>query len=191
MAGAYEALNRLDEAKAIADEAVSRKLDGAGVHFVLMDLAYIRGDHAAVEHELDVVKGTGNEPFLLFFHANWLMSEGKVKASRPVWEKVRQMTVSTGAKDLAGNLSTIEAYDNAVLGNEAEARRLVSQALALSSDTDAQWSAAIVLAATGDLQKSAEDHRRSRAFSPGEPFSPGGRASPGASGATLRKKSVR
>ncbi len=155
MAAAYEALNRFDEAKAIADEAVSRKLDGSGVHFVLMDLAYMRGDYAAAEHELDTVKGTGIEPFLLFFHANWLAAEGKIKASRQAWDKVRQETVSIGAKDLAGNLSTIQAYSDALYGYDAEARREASQALALSSDPDTLWTSAGVLAATGDLRKSA------------------------------------
>src|SRR3954447_1532973 len=155
MAGAYEALNRFDEAKAIADEAVSRKLDGTGVRFALMDLAFIHGDHAAAQHELDLVKGTGNEPFLLFFHANWLTAEGKVRAARQEWDKLRQETLSAGARDLAANFSTLQAYSDVLFGYNAEARKEISQSLALSSDPDTLWSSAIVLAATGDLRKSA------------------------------------
>jgi tetratricopeptide (TPR) repeat protein len=41
MAGNYEALNRFDEAKSIAEEAVAKKSDGASIHFVLLDLAYL------------------------------------------------------------------------------------------------------------------------------------------------------
>jgi eukaryotic-like serine/threonine-protein kinase len=155
MAGAYESLNRFDEAKSIADEAVSRKLDGAGVHFVLMDMAFMRGDHAAAEHELDIAKGTGNEPFLLFFHANWLAAEGKVKASRQEWEKLLQGAISAGAKDFAGNLSTLQAYTDTLFGFDAEARQEASRSLAVSSDPDTLWASAGVLAATGDLRKSA------------------------------------
>ena len=57
MAGAYEALNRFDEAKSIAEEAVAKKVDGSGIHFVLLDLAYYRGDRAAVQHEEELGNG--------------------------------------------------------------------------------------------------------------------------------------
>ncbi len=50
MAVAYEALNRFDEAKSIAEQAGAEKSDGFGVHYILTDLAYMRGDRAAWEH---------------------------------------------------------------------------------------------------------------------------------------------
>ena len=80
MAEAYEALNRFDEAKSIAEQAMAEKSDGIAVHFVLTDLAYVRGDRAAYEHELELGKGTSTEPFLLLFNAAWQGAEGKIKA---------------------------------------------------------------------------------------------------------------
>jgi eukaryotic-like serine/threonine-protein kinase len=155
MAGAYEALNRFDEAKSIAEQAVADKSDGTGVHFVLTDLAYMRGDRAAYEHELDLEKGTSNEPFLLLFNAGWQSAEGKVKASRELWQRIHQETMSMGAKDLAAGLLTLEAGNNALFGYPADARQKASQALELSSDPEVLTGAAAAFAAAGDLQKSA------------------------------------
>jgi len=155
MASAYQALNRFDEAKGIAEEAIADKSDGIGVHFVLIDLAHIRGDRPAYEHELELEKGTSNEPFLLLFHAAWQATEGKVEASHEQWQRVQQEARSAGAKDLAASLLTLEASNDALLGYPADARRKASQALELSSDPEAVTGAAAALAAAGDLQKSA------------------------------------
>jgi tetratricopeptide (TPR) repeat protein len=87
MANAYEALNRFDEAKRIAEEAVAKKLDGSGVHFVLLDLAYYRQDRAAIQHELDAAKGTSFEAFVMFFNAGWNTHLGKVQTSRVLWQQ--------------------------------------------------------------------------------------------------------
>jgi serine/threonine protein kinase/tetratricopeptide (TPR) repeat protein len=155
MAGAYEALNRFDEAKSIAEQAVAEKADGIGVHLVLTDLAYMRGDRAAYEHELEATKGSGNEPFALLFHAAWRASAGKIKPSRELWQQAHQLTMSAGAKDFAAVLLTIEAYSDALFGYQSDARQKASQALDLSNDPDVRTNAATTLAAIGDVQKSA------------------------------------
>ena len=170
MAEAYEALNRFDEAKSIAEQAVAEKSDGVAVHFVLNDLAYMRGDRATYEHELDLGKGTSNEPFLLLFNAAWQGAEGRVRASRDLWLRAHQATMNMGAKDLAAGFLALEGYIDALYGYPADARQKASQALALSNDPDARTLAATTLAIagstiagstiigstlTGDAQKSA------------------------------------
>jgi eukaryotic-like serine/threonine-protein kinase len=155
MAAAYEALNRFDEARSIAEEAEANKLDGVGVHFVLTDLAYMRGDGAAWEHELKQGEGTSDEPFLLFFNAAWQAAQGKLKASRELWPRARQESISAGAKDFAAALWAFEANNDALFGYPAEARPKALKVLNLSSDPDARIFSAAVLAAVGDLQESA------------------------------------
>jgi len=155
MAGAYEALNRLDEARSLAEEAVAKKAGGSGTRFVLTDIAYMRGDRAGAEQQLNAVRGSGIEPFVVFFNAAWQMSQGKIKASREVWERARQQATSAGAKDFASSLLTLEAYDDALIGNESEARRECAQALETSSDPDTRWGAAGAFALIGDQKSSA------------------------------------
>ena len=152
---AYEALNRFDEAKSIAQQAEEQKSGGSGPYFVLTDQAYMHGDSAAAAHQLDAVKGTTNEFFVLFFNAGWQFSQGKVQASREVWQRARQIATSGGAKDFAADLWSLEAYDDALSGYQAEARQKASQTLDLSSDPETRITAAQALAAAGDVQKSA------------------------------------
>ena len=155
MAGAYEALNRFDEAKTIADEAVAKKLDGSGTRFVLTDIAYMHGDRAAYEQQMEAVKGTSMEPFVIFFNAAWQAAQGRVNSSRELWKQTRQLLISSGAKDFAANLMTLEAYDDALLGYQPEARQKASQAVELSPDPDTRSGAAFALATAGDAQKSS------------------------------------
>ena len=155
MAGAYEALNRFDEANSIAEQAVAEKADGSAVHFVLTDLAYMRGDRAAYEHELELTKGTAFEPFLLLFNAAWHDSEGKVKAGHELWQRADQVSINAGAKDLAANFLALEGYVDALYGYPADARQRLSQAQALSNNPDARTLCATTLAIIGDVQQSA------------------------------------
>ena len=155
LSGSYEALNRFDEAKSISEEAIARKAAGSGVRFVLLDLAYIRGDRAAVQQQLDATKGTAFEPFMLFFNGGWQMSLGQVKASREFWQRASQMAVNSGAKDFGAGLLTYEAYDDALFGLQSEARQEVAHALEISNDPDTRSGAAMALAMVGDEQKSS------------------------------------
>src|SRR5580698_2015414 len=155
MAEAYEALNRFDEANSIAEQAVAEKADGSAVHFVLTDLAYMLGDRAAYEHELELTKGTAFEPFLLLFNAAWHDSEGKVKAGHELWQRADQVSINAGAKDLAADFLALEGYIDALYGYPADARQRLSQAQTLSNNPDARTLCATTLAIIGDLQQSA------------------------------------
>ncbi len=154
MAAAYEALNRFDEAKSISEEALAKKFDGASVHFALTDLAYIRGDHAAADRQLQAMKGTSLEPFMIFFNAAWQNAEGRIKSSHELWQSASQSAINSGAKDFGANVLTLEAYDDALFGLQSEARQDVAHALGISNDSDTRWGAAMVFATLGDEQRS-------------------------------------
>jgi len=155
MASEYEALNRFDEAKSIAEDAVAKKADGSGVHFVLLDLAYFRGDPGAIQHELDAAKGSPYEPFVMFFNAAWNTYLGKVRKSRELWQQAQQALVSSGAKDVAAQLLALQAYDEAQLGYETDAKQKAAEALAMSNDPDMRSGAALAYASAGDAAKSS------------------------------------
>ena len=155
LTGAYESLNRFDEAKSVAEEAIANKVDGSGVHFTLLDLGYMRGDRAAIQHELDVVKGVSYEPLMMIFNAGWNTYLGKVRTSRELWEQARRSLMGAGAKEFAAQALSVEAYDEALMGYENESRQQAARALGISNDPDARWAAALVYAAAGDAPKSA------------------------------------
>jgi eukaryotic-like serine/threonine-protein kinase len=155
LASSYQGLNRFDEARTVAEQAVAQKLDSDGLHLVLADLAYIRGDRAAYDHEIDRAKGTPFEPFMLFWKGAGEAGRGKIKSSRQSLQQTRAELLSGGAKDFAASMFTLEAFNDALFGYPADAREKVGEAMALSHDRDVRSFAAETLALTGDVAKSA------------------------------------
>ena len=155
LASAYLTLNRFDEAKSIVEQASALKLDSVGTHLVALDLAAIRGDWATYNHEIDAARGTPNESFLLFWEANGQTVLGKGKTARLTWQQARSEMLALGDKDFAATMFGIEAYNDVLLGYPREAKGEAEQAMELSRALQVRVNAAAVLAATGDLSKSA------------------------------------
>jgi tetratricopeptide (TPR) repeat protein len=155
LASEYLALNRFDEAKSVAEQAIAQKLDGNGVHTVLADVAFVRGDWAAYDRQIEWAHGTPDEPFLLFWKAAGLGARGKLKESHQIWQQTQSELVSAGLKDFAGALLTLEAMNDAELGYPADARQKVARALELSKDRDVRALSAESFAFAGDPGRSA------------------------------------
>jgi eukaryotic-like serine/threonine-protein kinase len=155
LAFAYEALNRFDEARNIAEEATNHKLDSIGTHFVLADLAYMRGDGPAYDHEIDYGKGTPNGTLMLFWKAAGETGKGRLKSARQTLQQARAEMLAAGEKDFAASMFAIEASTDALFGDSQEARQKAGEALALSQDRDVRSVAAEAMALSGDLTKPA------------------------------------
>jgi tetratricopeptide (TPR) repeat protein len=153
LAGSYEGLNRFDEARSVAEQAVARKLDSLPIHFVLSDLAYIRGDWVTYEHEIGWANGTSGEPIMLFFKGAGLAARGKVKASREFMAQGRTELLRAGVKEFAALMFADDAYANCLTGNLAAGRQTAEEALSLSQDREARSFAAESLALSGDVTK--------------------------------------
>jgi len=154
LASAYLGLNRFDEARSISEQAIARHLDSIVIHMVLADLAYMREDWAAYDHEIDLSKGTPEEPLMLFWKGAGLAGRGKIKASREVLGQARAELLSAGVKDFAALLFDVEADADGLTGFGTEAREKTEEALQLSEAPEAQTFAAEELALQGDGTKS-------------------------------------
>ena len=154
LCGAYEGLNRFDEAKSIGEQGLAQKLGGIGVRIVLADVAYIRGDWPAYDHIIDLSRGTPDEAFTLFFKASGQDALGKVQAGRLIWQQSRGEMLSAGIKDFAAALFDVEASDDNLLGYPADAERKAGQALELSNASEVRAFAAVIFAMTGETSKS-------------------------------------
>jgi eukaryotic-like serine/threonine-protein kinase len=149
VAGAYLALGRYDEARAIDEQAVAQKTDSFSTKLLAYQLAFIRGDQPAMQHELDGVTGTSDEPFLLQLVANVKYFQGRVRAGREVCKTSVQKSEQQSKEFAAGVLAS-EAAIEAELGNPEDARRQTQAALAMTDDKGIRGQAASTLARTGD-----------------------------------------
>jgi tetratricopeptide (TPR) repeat protein len=151
VAGAYMGLGRYDEARAMLDQAVAQKTESFSTTLIGYQLAFIRGDQATMQHLLDSIAGTGDEPFMLGLAANTKYFQGRVREGREVSNTVAQKLEQN--KDFAAATRITEAGTEAELGNVEEARRQTQAALAMTDDTFIQSEAALTLARTGDTSR--------------------------------------
>ncbi len=153
VADAYQRLNRFDEARAVAEKGVAQNM-GRSLHFTLFDLAVIRGDEAAERHELELAAGKPDEPILLLSHARSECSRGRLQPVRAAYAQSESASQRLGYKEFDGVILALQAGCEADLGNLAEARQKISEALALSQDRETQRIVMVLLAQTGDAPRS-------------------------------------
>lgn len=156
VATAYIALMRLDEAHSVLNLASVRKLDDAAMHADLYALAFLQGDTAAMQREMDWSVGKeGGEDALLALQADTEAYEGHVKKAREL--SLRAVQAAQGAKlsEPAAIWEGIAALREAAYGNLREARTGADKALELAPRSrDTQTLVSLVLTRTGDLRRS-------------------------------------
>jgi eukaryotic-like serine/threonine-protein kinase len=152
-ADAYERLNRFDEARAVAEHGIAQNI-GDSVHFTLYELAFIRGDQVAQRHEVEWFVGKPFESILLLLDARSEWSAGKLLAARAGYAKSETAAQRAGYKEFSGIILGMQGLDEMQVGNLAEARPKISEALAASQDRDTRRFAMVLLAATGDAARS-------------------------------------
>ena len=151
---AYMGLNRLDEAKAILNSALQRKVGRDLIHFTLSLIAIAQGDRAAQEREDAFVKGHADgELWLVSRDADLAASRGQLKQARELFLRARQMAQRLDLKENAAGTVADEAGMEANLGYRAEAAKGATAALAISRAPYVVYSAARTLAFAGEASK--------------------------------------
>ena len=151
---AYFALDRLDEAKATADEALSLKSDSPILHLSVYGLAFLRGNAAEMQHQLAWATGTpGVEDIFLSAQSDTETYYGRLRSAREFSRKAQESARRNDAKETAAGWQVAAALHEVELGNLAEARQVASAALALSSGRDVELPAALAFAWAGDAAR--------------------------------------
>jgi len=151
LARSYLSLNRLDEARAVAEQAAAQKLDSRGTHHILFSLAFLRGDQASMEREVSVAKGTSNEPILLGAKAEAEAAQGRLKLARETDHQEESSANGNGMKEFAAILKAAAAMRNANYGDCITAHAEASASLAEVPDGWNRDSTALALAQCGDI----------------------------------------
>jgi len=130
LAGAYIALNRFDEGKAVLDQALARKLDAAGIHAQLFGLAFLRGDSEGMQKQLEWAHGRPLENRMLSQNSAALASAGRLRSSREFTNRAREIAASGSSVDSSAQLSARQSLTEAQFLNYGEARVAANAALA-------------------------------------------------------------
>ena len=160
LANAYVNVNRYDEAKNLAEQALAQKVDGLGTHMAMLKVAFIRGDHAGMQIELAGSRRPSDAPNFLSATARTEMFLGKDKLAHESWQRAISDAERLGLKGSATEMRASKALADAALGYSDIARKEISEVLPQPEDRYVRVQTALALAQIGDTQKAqkmAED----------------------------------
>jgi tRNA A-37 threonylcarbamoyl transferase component Bud32/tetratricopeptide (TPR) repeat protein len=161
LVASYVALDRLDEAAAIFQQAKARGIDSAILHLNRYQLAFLQGDTTTMASEAAWASGKpGIEDTLLYFQSDTAAYAGQLAKANDFTARAVASAQQAGEKETAAGYQAEAALREAVVGDAAQARQQAAAALKISTGRDTQAAAALALALAGDAaqaQKLADD----------------------------------
>ena len=153
LSASYLYLNRFDEAKAVAEQAMAQKVDPWSLHLTLYWTAYDRRDESGLQKEIAQITGKQFEPIILVFRGSGECAQGKIKQARQTFEHSASLAQAQGIKEWVALVLTNAAGCYAEVGFREQARQAVNSALANSDSLDSRADAVRVLARIADTGK--------------------------------------
>ena len=163
-AGAYMALNRPEEARAILQKAVDAKADNLFVHRGLYELAFLNGDADGMQLQMKWSEGKPSEYLLLNEATSVAASRGQMHRAGELMLRSVQVSDRMGFKETTSDTQAAFAVTQAEVGNASNAKELAASSSALAHSRSNMESAAEALAMTGDVSRAQAivgdlDHR--------------------------------
>jgi tetratricopeptide (TPR) repeat protein len=155
LATAYIALERLEEAQNILDQAFARKLDDPSMHADLYALAFLRDEPAGMERQMAWSAGKpGGEDTMLALEADTQAYAGHLHKAREYSRRAVEVAERSQLTEPAAIWEGIAALREAVYGNVEEARKGAGRVVEIAPNSrDAQILAILVLARVGDVRR--------------------------------------
>jgi len=148
---AYIHLNRLDDARTLANDALSKNLDSSDLRVSLYQLAFLKNDLPSMAQQVSWSVGKpGKENIMLYLEAGTAAHSGKLTAARELSRQASTSASRAGEKEMAAGCESAAALWEALYGNPSQARQRVGATLAQSNGRDSQFVAAFALALIGD-----------------------------------------
>ncbi len=149
-ARAYQAMGRVDEAKAVLNAALQRNLGRANLHTAMAKVAEAQGDKATQQREETVArKDPGEERWLTWRDGVRAAQQGQMKRARELYRQASEMAERAGLKATAALWVADQAYTEAEFDLRGQAAQDAAAALALSHSSNVTELAAAAFAAAG------------------------------------------
>ncbi len=151
LVASYLPVDRLDEARATAQEAQAHNLDSPAIHLSLYLVDFLQHDAAGMEREAAALMGkSGWEDAMLDNESDTAAYTGKFAKARELTRRAVDSAQRADEKETAAGYDSEAAVREALVGNLNEAKQQAQAALALSTGRDVQATSAIVLGMAGD-----------------------------------------
>jgi tetratricopeptide (TPR) repeat protein len=146
---AYADLNRFDEAKTVFNKAIEQKLDTFGVHVGLYSIAFVQGDSANMQHEVEWAKGKPLEYILRFTQSQTAAFQGKLREALRMNQSAIAMAQQAKLTDVAAGYAAQAALIDAAFGDYAQAKQRAAAAIAMGRNLNTLPFTGLALAIAG------------------------------------------
>jgi eukaryotic-like serine/threonine-protein kinase len=155
---AYLQMNRFDDARSLAVEALTKRLDSPPLRLGLYQLGFLQNDTAEMAKQVNWAMGqTGIEDALLAAEADSVAFYGQLSKARDFSRKAVASALKADEKETASGYEADAALREALFGNPAEARQRAAAAMALATARDVEYGIALASALT-DTSKNSQTH---------------------------------
>ncbi len=145
----YIALNRLDEAKAVYQQAMKRNLNYPRFPLILYEIAFLQNDAAGMAQQAESPLGELQDT-LLANEADTAAFFGRLREARDFSRRAVESAERTGNKEAAATYQATSGLREALFGNGDEARTRAALAMEHSVGVDVQYGSALASAYAGD-----------------------------------------
>ncbi len=129
---AYMCLDRLAEAKQLAEKLRAQGLGGARIHQRFLEIAYVEGDDAAAARETQWFADKPAEYLSFGLQAANLNALGQRRESSKLYRRAAETALRHGLRNVAAEFEEADARADALSGNCLTVHRLGRSALALA-----------------------------------------------------------
>ena len=148
LAQAFISLGRFADAREISEQAVHQNLDATPLHSFLYQVAFLGGDTAAMQQQLDWARGKPDEYVSLDWQTQTAAFLGQWRRSQDLSRGAIELATRNDAKEVAGQYLVEAALRGAVLGQCSQIKAAMSQSQ--ERNTRFLTRGAVVLALCGE-----------------------------------------
>jgi eukaryotic-like serine/threonine-protein kinase len=134
---AYICLDRLPEARKVAEHLRANHIGGSRIHQRFLEMAYVADDAAGIATEIQWLSGKPEEYLSFGLQAADRNVHGQRRESHKLYQRAAEMARRRDLQTVASEFEEADARADAILGNCQTARHLGRPALALAMCGDA------------------------------------------------------
>lgn len=155
--GDYLALDQLEKANDVFDQARDRKLDHNFLGLYRYYTAFLAGDNAAMQKQVEWAMGrSGAEDALLSAESDTEAFHGRFDHARSLTKRAAQSAKNADMAETAAVWMANAAMREAEVGNKVQARSIAVEALEMTRGTDVELQSALALARAGQVTQAEE-----------------------------------
>jgi serine/threonine protein kinase/tetratricopeptide (TPR) repeat protein len=150
LAGAFRALNRLEEAKATIQQGMAQKLDTNRFHHVLYSIAFLQSDAATMQQQIDWANGNSDEIWMLVAQADTAAYRGQLRKANELYSRAIGLALSRHRTENAAQMMLTKVNTETLFDGCNHAKEGVAKALAIARIRTILTGASTILAQCSD-----------------------------------------